>query len=219
MVKAARMSAGTEIETDLRRQGFTCIAGTDEVGRGPLAGPVVACAVVLPAECHLAGVTDSKLLSDAQRRRLAPLIMKEAVAYGMGVVDAAEIDRINILQAAFVAMRLALGHITTDAVIVDGAHRIPGLSVHQVAQPKADSASLSVACASILAKVTRDDMMLEFDGMYPGYGFASHKGYAAARHFEALDELGPCAIHRGTFLVKWRERNRQMAMDLSTDPT
>jgi len=219
MVKAGGMSAGTEIETALRRRGYACVAGVDEVGRGPLAGPVVACAVVLPADCRLPGVTDSKLLTDAQRRRLAPLIMTEASSFGIGSVDNREIDRVNILQASLEAMRLALGHMNIDAVIVDGRHRIPGLSVHQIAQPKADSASLSVAAASILAKVNRDDMMLEFDRTYPGYGFASHKGYAAARHFEALDELGPCAIHRETFLVKWRERNRQVAMDLSARST
>jgi len=210
----ARTVAGTHIEADLRKQGFLRVAGIDEVGRGPLAGPVVACGVVLPEDCVLPGVADSKLLSDAQRRRLFPEILKCALAWGVGRVDTPEIDRVNILQATFAAMRLALANIECDAVIVDGGHTIPGLTLYQEARPGADGQSLSVAAASIVAKVTRDDMMQDFDRTYPGYGFALHKGYATPAHFEALDRLGPCPIHRLSFLGRWRERQRQSALTL-----
>lgn len=208
-----RTFAGTEIESALRRQGFLRVAGVDEVGRGPLAGPVVACAVMLPEDCLLDGVADSKQLSDGERRRLFPEILKHAQAWGVGRVDTSEIDRVNILQATFGAMRLALAGIECDAVIVDGRHTIPGVGLHQLARPGADGQSLSVAAASIVAKVTRDDMMLEFERAYPGYGFALHKGYATPAHFEALDRLGPCPIHRDSFLHRWRERRAQSVLE------
>ena len=206
--------AGSHLEEALRRQGYLRVAGTDEVGRGPLAGPVVACAVVLPDGCTIDGVIDSKLLSDEQRRGVLPAIFKCALAYGVGSVDAGEIDRINILQASFEAMRLALAHIECDALIVDGRHAIPRLDLFQLAQPKADRDSISVAAASIVAKVTRDDIMLDFERLYPGYGFALHKGYATPQHFGALDRLGPCPIHRKSFLHKWRERKLQGVLGL-----
>lgn len=206
--------AGSHLEATLRMQGFGRVAGTDEVGRGPLAGPVVACAVVLPDGCSIDGVADSKQLSDPERRRLLPEILENALAYGVGSVDAAEIDRINILQASFEAMRLALAHVECDAVIVDGRQTIPGLDLFQLAQPKADVDSLSVAAASIIAKVTRDDMMIDLDGRFPGYGFTDHKGYATPAHFAALDLLGPCPIHRESFLHRWRERKLQGVLGL-----
>jgi ribonuclease HII len=206
--------AGSHLEEILRRQGYLRVAGTDEVGRGPLAGPVVASAVMLPEGCTIEGVADSKLLSDEQRRSVLPEILKCALAYGLGSVDAAEIDRINILQASFEAMRLALAHIDCDAVIVDGRHAIPRLDLFQLAQPKADRHSISVAAASIVAKVTRDDVMLDFDRLYPGYGFALHKGYATPQHFDALERLGPSPIHRESFLHKWRERKLQGVLEL-----
>jgi ribonuclease HII len=173
---------------------------------------VVACAVMLPDDVRVLGLADSKLLSDALRRRLLPRILESALSYGLGVVDPAEIDRVNILQATFSAMRLALARIDCDALIVDGGQVIPGLGVHQHAAPRADATSVSVAAASIVAKVTRDDLMKELESRYPGYGFASHKGYATRAHFEALDRLGPCAAHRQSFLVRWRERRAQTTL-------
>jgi len=205
--------AGTEYEEALRGAGYLRVAGVDEVGRGPLAGPVVACAVMLQSHVDLPGVTDSKLLSDAARRRLLPKILENAVAFGVGVIDSVEIDRINILQATFAAMRNALAHIECDALIVDGRLSIPGVAHFQMPRPGADFDSLSVAAASIVAKVTRDDLMSELDCEYPGYGFAAHKGYATRAHFEALDRLGPCAVHRQSFLVRWRLRKSQVGLE------
>jgi ribonuclease HII len=205
-------TAGTHYEEALRRAGYLRVAGVDEVGRGPLAGPVVACAVVLPDEFEIDGLADSKLLTDARRRTLAPRILERALAYGVGMIDSAEIDRVNILQATFAAMRLALANIECDALIVDGRLALPGVDPFQLVRPKADADSVSVAAASILAKVTRDDLMKNIDCDYPGYGFALHKGYATRAHFEALDRLGPCALHRLSFLGRWRERRAQAAL-------
>ena len=191
------------------------VAGLDEAGRAPLAGPVVSSCVVwegLPPVREK--VNDSKLLTDEQRRRLLPAILECAVAHGLGCVEPEEIDRINILQASLKAMRLALESMECDAVIVDGRHPIPGVDIFQHVQPKADSTSLSVAAASIIAKVTRDDMMVELDRRYPGYDLAFHKGYATHAHFEALDQLGPCPVHRQTFLVRWREFRKQQRLSL-----
>lgn len=207
--------AGTEYENSLRSAGYMRVAGIDEVGRGPLAGPVVACAMMLPEDHGIVGLADSKLLTNEQRRELVPQILGRAVAWGIGVIDSTEIDRINIFQATLAAMRLAMSKIECDALIVDGKHRIPGLDVHQQATPKADAMSVSVAAASIVAKVTRDDMMTDLDPTYPGYGFAQHKGYATKSHFDALVRLGPCPIHRQTFLGPWRGRQEQGTLEFS----
>jgi len=211
--KGASRSASFDIERQLVSKGFSRIAGVDEVGRGPLAGPVVAAAVVLPIRFKLDGVTDSKLLTDSQRRTLLPDILAQATSVGTGFIHNDRIDAINILQATFAAMRQALADVVADALIVDGRQVIPGVDIEQIARPKADRHSLSVAAASIVAKVLRDDMMMAAHRQFPGYGFDQHKGYATPEHFAALDLLGPCAIHRQTFLAKWRERQAQTVLE------
>lgn len=215
---AKNAAADFELEADFRRQGFARIAGVDEVGRGPLAGPVVAAAVIFPADCDIVAVRDSKLLDDAQRRRLVPEILKACTAVGIGMVDPADIDRINILQASFLAMRRALARVNADAVIVDGRQTIPECTLPQLARIGGDRKSASVAAASIVAKVIRDDFMVMLDSRHPGYGFASHKGYSAPAHFVALDLLGPCPVHRRSFLVRWRERAAQRELELPAAP-
>jgi ribonuclease HII len=207
---------GRELEDHLRRSGCRRIAGVDEVGRGPLAGPVVAAAVVLKPGVDIPDVTDSKLLTNQVRRRLVPEIIRQSEAVGVGMVREWEIDRINILQATFAAMRQALSRVEADGVIVDGTQKIPGIDLPQLAQPKADRESHSVAAASIVAKVIRDDLMIHYDGRYPVYGFAQHKGYATPEHFAALDLHGPCELHRQSFLLRWRERSAQAALAFDT---
>lgn len=181
------------------------LAGVDEAGRGPLAGPVVAAAVILPEGYALPGLGDSKALTHAQRERLAPLIREQAVAWGLGVADAAEIDAHNILRATHLAMRRALQAlaVTPAQVIVDG-NRLPGteglaFSARFEARVKADASVPAVSAASILAKTWRDDFMLAQDALYPGYGFAVHKGYPVPAHREALQRLGPCPLHRRSY--------------------
>jgi ribonuclease HII len=174
----------------------------------------VAAAVVFESHCDPIPVADSKMLSDAERRKLLPVILKHCAAVGVGIVDSEEIDRINILQASFAAMRNALGRIEVDAFIVDGSHKIPQCPLPQAAVVKADSRSISVAAASIIAKVFRDDYMSMLDARYPGYGFAQHKGYATREHFRALDALGPSPVHRSSFLSRWRERSAQESLEL-----
>ena len=182
------------------RQGFGSVAGIDEAGRGPLAGPVVAAAVILPQGKQLPGVTDSKKLSPAKRDELYELIMTTALAVGVGCSDAILIDEINILQATLSAMNQAVMKlaIVPDYLLVDGISPLP-TRIPQKTIKKGDSLSLSIAAASIIAKVTRDRMMGEFDAQFPGYGFAGHKGYGSAAHMSAIAELGPCPIHRKTF--------------------
>jgi ribonuclease HII len=192
-----------------KERGFCRIAGVDEVGRGPLAGPVVACAVILPDEFLPDGVDDSKLLSPARRLDVFPRIAQGCLAWAIGVADAETIDRMNILRASLLAMRLALDDLPVkpDAVIVDGNHKIPEVSLPQMPVIKGDQKSLSVACASILAKEIRDRIMEEYDIEYPDFGFAIHKGYATAEHLQALEKLGPTPIHRRTFRTV-RENNQ-----------
>ncbi len=187
-------------ETLARRQGFLAIAGVDEVGRGPLAGPVVAAAVILPEQFDLPGLTDSKKLSAAAREALVPLIRSCALAFGVGLASPAEIDEQNILKATLLAMKRAIGYLQLppDYLLVDGITPIP-LSLPQKTLKKGDSRSLSVAAASVLAKVVRDRMMVGYDRIYPGYGFSSHKGYGSKVHCEAIERLGPCPIHRKSF--------------------
>lgn len=195
-------------------RGLRHVAGVDEVGRGPLAGPVVAVAAILDEQFVDPGVTDSKLLSPARRLELFPDIARSVIAWGVGVVDSPSIDQLNILQATFLAMRRALAQlpIAADAVLVDGKFLIPDVDLPQRAIIGGDKKSPSIGAASILAKEVRDRMMEEFDDVYPGYGFASHKGYATAVHNEALRRLGPTPIHRRSFapLRLWR----QNALDL-----
>ena len=192
------------IEDECRAQGYTVICGVDEAGRGPLAGPVCAAAVILPDHLELPGLNDSKKLSDKKRRELFPLIKEQAIAYGIGLASQEEIDEINILQATFLAMERAIAQLEgkADLALIDGNRAKDfGLPVKTVV--KGDSLSASIAAASILAKVTRDDMMEAYAEEYPGYGFEIHKGYGTKAHYAALTEKGPSPIHRMTFLKKF----------------
>lgn len=187
-------------EKQARGQGFHLIAGIDEAGRGPLAGPVVAAAVILPDGLQLPGVTDSKKLSPQKREHLFDVIMSNAVAVGVGQATPELIDRINILQATRHAMLEAVRQLAPqpDCLLIDGISTIDS-DIHQQTIKKGDSLSLSIAAASIIAKVTRDRLMCELDITCPGYGFAGHKGYGCASHLEAIRRLGPSAVHRLTF--------------------
>ena len=177
------------------------VAGIDEAGRGPLAGPVVAAAVILPKDIFLPFLNDSKKVTEKRRDVLFDQIKQEAIAYGIGIASNALIDEINILQATYEAMREAVSKLnkTPDILLVDAVH-IPGISIKQVGIVKGDAKSVNIAAASILAKVTRDRLMLEYDKIYPEYGFASNKGYGTAKHIEALKAYGACDIHRRTFI-------------------
>lgn len=179
--------------------GYRLIAGVDEAGRGPLAGPVVAAAVILPGKFDLPGLNDSKQVSPALRERLFIGIRQQATV-GVGIVHAAEIDEINILQATLRAMCLAVGRLRQppEYLLVDGITPVP-LPLPQQTIKKGDSRSCSIAAASIVAKVVRDRMMIAYDRRYPGYGFAGHKGYGAASHLQAIARLGPSPLHRRTF--------------------
>lgn len=192
-----------EIESELYDQGIGAIAGVDEAGRGPLAGPVCAAAVILPRGLVIPGLNDSKKLSDKRRRELMPIIKQEAIAYGIAFASETEIDEINILQATFLAMKRALAQLEgkADFALIDGNRQTDfGLPVKTVV--KGDSLSANIAAASILAKVTRDDLMLELAQQYPGYGFDIHKGYGTKAHYAAIAQLGISPIHRRTFLKK-----------------
>ncbi len=188
-------------------RGFLC--GIDEVGRGPLAGPVVAGAVILPEDCEILYLNDSKKLSEKKRELLYDEIMEKAVAVGIGAVSPERIDEINILQATYEAMRIAISKLSaTPALLLNDAVRIPGVELAQVPIIKGDAKSVSIAAASIVAKVTRDRMMVQYDELYPGYEFASNKGYGSARHIAALKSLGPCPIHRKSFIGNFVEADR-----------
>lgn len=180
---------------------YTYICGVDEAGRGPLAGPVVAGAVILPKDCEILYLNDSKKVSSKRREELYGEIKEKAVATGIGMVESSRIDEINILQATYEAMRMAIQKLgTVPDVLLNDAVTIPGLDMEQVPIVKGDARSVSIAAASILAKVTRDRLMVEYDTKYPQYGFAVHKGYGTAAHIEALKKYGPCSIHRRTFI-------------------
>lgn len=192
------------IEDDLFAQGYQLICGVDEAGRGPLAGPVCAAAVILPAHLEIPGLDDSKKLSDKRRRELFPIIKEQAIAYGIGLANHEEIDRINILQATFLAMERAIAQlkVTPEFALIDGNREKDfGLPVKTVV--KGDSLSANIAAASVLAKVTRDMLMEEAAVEHPGYSFEIHKGYGTKAHYEALRTLGPSPIHRMTFLKKF----------------
>ena len=190
-----------EIEDSLFEQGIGVICGVDEAGRGPLAGPVYAAAVILPRDLEIPGLTDSKKLSDKKRRELFPIIQEQAVAFGIGVASEKEIDEINILQATFLAMKRALEKLSVrpDLALIDG-NRETDFGVPAKTVVKGDSLSASIAAASILAKVSRDDYMMELAQKYPQYGFDIHKGYGTKAHYQALREFGPSEVHRVTFL-------------------
>lgn len=187
-------------EDQYREYGLIC--GIDEVGRGPLAGPVVAGAVILPADCEILYLNDSKKLSPAKREELYEVICREAVGIGLGFAGPERIDEINILQATYEAMRQAIGKLNPQPdVLLNDAVTIPGVGIRQVPIIKGDAKSVSIAAASIVAKVTRDRLMEEYEKVYPGYGFAANKGYGAATHIEALKKYGPTPIHRRSFLT------------------
>ena len=177
------------------------VAGIDEAGRGPLAGPVVAAAVILPKDIFLPFLNDSKKVTEKRRDVLFDEIKQNAIAYGIGIASNTLIDEINILQATYEAMREAIHALekTPDVLLVDAVH-IPDINIRQVGIVKGDAKSVNIAAASILAKVTRDRLMAEYDKIYPEYGFASNKGYGTATHIAALKEVGPCAIHRKSFI-------------------
>lgn len=193
-----------EIENSLYAEGYKMICGVDEAGRGPLAGPVCAAAVILPKGLVLPGLNDSKKLTDRKRRELFPLIKEQALAYGIGMASHEEIDEINILQSTYLAMERAIAQLEgkADFALIDGNRAKDfGLPLRTVV--KGDSLSASIAAASVLAKVTRDDVMLEMAEKYPEYGFEVHKGYGTKAHYEALHKYGHCPIHRMSFLKKF----------------
>jgi len=187
-------------EEKARRQGFQVIAGLDEAGRGPLAGPVVAAAVVLPRTRSMQGVADSKTLKAEQREKALSLIRKRALGIGIGIVEAEEIDRLNILRASLKAMELALQDLSLspDCLLIDGLHTLR-LPLNQQAIIKGDGRCLSIAAASIVAKVTRDRLMVDYHERYPQYNFARHKGYGTREHLQAIREHGCCPLHRQSF--------------------
>ena len=195
-----RLDAMLHFERLLWKAGIQHIAGVDEVGMGPLAGPVVAAAVVFPPDAEIEGVDDSKALDEEARTRLDKDIREKASAFAIGVVEVEEIDRINIYHAGIHAMQLALSNlpVTPQHILVD-SRTVPGFAQPQNSFDKGDGINFSIACASIVAKVYRDRLMMELDSKYPGYGFASHKGYATPEHQRAIREFGPCPIHRYSY--------------------
>lgn len=182
---------------------YANICGVDEAGRGPLCGPVVAGAVILPKNCDILYINDSKKLSEKMRDTLYEEISKRAIAWGVGIVSPERIDEINILQATYEAMRIAIGNLSvTPDILLNDAVTIPDIDIMQVPIIKGDAKSQTIAAASIMAKVTRDRIMAQYDELYPEYGFAKHKGYGTKAHIEAIKEYGPCPIHRRTFIKK-----------------
>ena len=193
-----------EFEHLAHENGFDVVCGIDEAGRGPLAGPVFAAAVILPEGLEDIGINDSKKLSEKKRDALFDLICEKAVSYGIGTASEAEIDEINILNAAFLAMKRAVEQLSVkpDLALVDG-NREPHTGIKEYTIVKGDAKSISIAAASILAKVSRDRYMKELDEKYPQYGFAKHKGYGTAEHIAALQQYGPCPEHRRSFIRKF----------------
>lgn len=192
-----------QIEQRCFDAGYRLVCGVDEAGRGPLAGPVCAAAVILPPDIQIDGLNDSKKLTDKKRRELMPIIKEKAIAYAIAFADEEEIDEINILQATFLAMERAINKLETrpDYALIDG-NRLKDFGVPAEAVVHGDSLSASIAAASVLAKVTRDDLMLQMAEQYPQYDFDVHKGYGTKAHYAALQEHGPCPIHRMSFLKK-----------------
>jgi len=194
-----RLDAMKEFERQYEDYAFIC--GIDEAGRGPLAGPVVAGAAILPKDCTILYLNDSKKLSEKRREDLFLEIQEKAISWSVGIASPARIDEINILQATYEAMRQAIGGLKeVPSVLFNDAVTIPGVDILQIPIIKGDAKSVSIAAASVLAKVTRDHMMVEYDQLFPEYGFAKHKGYGTAAHIAALREFGPTPIHRRTFI-------------------
>ena len=188
-------------EDAARAQGFALVCGVDEAGRGPLAGPVCAAAVILPPGCEIDGLNDSKKLTEKKREALFPVIQQQALAWSVAYAEVEEIDSLNILQATFLAMRRAVEGLSlpADYALIDG-NRLPPLAIPGETVVKGDSRSMSIAAASILAKVSRDHVMLDLDRQFPQYAFAQHKGYGTALHYERIKENGVSPVHRLTFL-------------------
>lgn len=191
------------IENEYREKGFNIICGVDEAGRGPLAGPVYAAAVILPSDCVIEGLNDSKKLTEKKREALFDEIKEKALAYGIASADEKEIDEINILNATFLAMKRAIASlfVRPDLALIDGNQK-PHTDIEEVTVIKGDAKSMSIAAASVLAKVSRDRFMLEMAEKYPQYEFARHKGYGTKLHYEKIAQYGVCDIHRRTFLKK-----------------
>lgn len=191
------------IENEYREKGFNIICGVDEAGRGPLAGPVYAAAVILPSDCVIEGLNDSKKLTEKKREALFDEIKEKALAYGIASADEKEIDEINILNATFLAMKRAIDSLSVrpDLALIDGNQK-PHTDIEEVTVIKGDAKSMSIAAASVLAKVSRDRFMLETAEKYPQYEFARHKGYGTKLHYEKIAQYGVCDIHRRTFLKK-----------------
>ena len=197
------MVASFEIENTLKYEGYQLIAGVDEAGRGPLAGPVCAAAVILPDDFHVEGINDSKKLTEKKREALFPLILENCIAYAIEWATHDEIDLLNIRNASFAAMSKAVGMLSPqpDYVLIDG-DAVKWIDLPHSCVIKGDAKSISIAAASILAKVSRDRLMMSFDLEYPQYGFAKHKGYPTEMHYKALQQYGPCPIHRMSFNLK-----------------
>ena len=197
-----RLIALKEHEEELRKKGFKYICGIDEAGRGPLAGPVVVASVIMPLDSMIEGVNDSKKVSEKKREKLYDLILEEAISYGVGIVGQDEIDDINILNATKKGLTMSLQELTQkpDIIIVDALNHIDTLGIPYESIIKGDAKCYSIAAASIIAKVTRDRIMREWDKVYPEYGFSKHKGYGTASHIAAIREYGPCQLHRKTFI-------------------
>lgn len=191
------------IENEYREKGFNIICGVDEAGRGPLAGPVYAAAVILPSDCVIEGLNDSKKLTEKKREALFDEIKEKALAYGIASADEKEIDEINILNATFLAMKRAIASLSVkpDLALIDGNQK-PHTDIEEVTVIKGDAKSMSIAAASVIAKVSRDRFMLEMAEKYPQYEFARHKGYGTKLHYEKIAQYGVCDIHRRTFLKK-----------------
>lgn len=212
-----RLEEMTVFEKECYAAGIEFVAGVDEVGRGPLAGPVVAAAVVLPKDFDVLGIDDSKKVSEKKREELFPIIKEKAVAYAIGMVDHNKIDEVNILEATKIAMAGAIETLDEklktehkkgiEQILID-ALTLDSISIPQKGIIKGDAKSVSIAAASILAKVTRDHMMIKYDEQYPGYEFASNKGYGTKAHYEGLNKQGICPIHRKTFLKKFFDNTR-----------
>ncbi len=206
MLQAERERVANMLAFEKEYSMYSNICGIDEAGRGPLAGPVVAAAVILPKDARLLYVNDSKQLSEKKREELYDIIMREAVSVGVGIASPERIDEINILQADYEAMRDAVSQLTPRPdLLLNDAVIIPQLTMKQISIIKGDAKSLSIASASIIAKVTRDRLMYEYDKMYPEYGFASNKGYGSKAHIAAIKEHGACPIHRKTFIKNFIE--------------
>lgn len=198
-IERARIETLKVYEKEYEAYGYVC--GIDEVGRGPLAGPVVAGAVILPKDCDILYINDSKKLSEKKREELYDIIMEKAIACAVGYNSPERIDEINILQATYEAMREAINNLKVKPdILLNDAVTIPQVDIKQVPIIKGDAKSISIGAASIIAKVTRDRLMVQYDEVFPGYGFASNKGYGSAAHIAALKEMGPCPIHRRSFI-------------------